>query len=151
MPERQCGGCTACCKTHPILELNNPARVWCPECNIAKGCKIYDSRPQGCRDFTCQWLMGGGEESERPDKVKVVVDYLDLPMFGETTMVHEVTEGALQNLFAQRVLKRRIGMKKPVCFLPIIGNNTLYVPKGGLTLFRKFGQINNRDTDIVYL
>jgi len=151
MGERSCGGCTACCKTHPIVELDNPARVWCPECDIAKGCKIYGNHPQGCRDFACQWLLGGGLESERPDKVKIVVDYLVLPIFGETTMVHEVTEGALENPFAQRVLKRLIQMGKPVCFLPIVGGNTLYLPRTGAMLYKNFGRLNDRETTIVYL
>jgi len=149
--ERICGGCTACCKTHPIVELNKPARVWCLECEIAKGCKIYGNHPQGCRDFACQWLLGGGAEDERPDKVKIVVDYLVLPIFGETTMVHEVIEGALKNSFAQRILKRRIGSGNPVCFLPVVGNNTLYVPRKRRTIFRSFGRINDRETGIVYI
>jgi hypothetical protein len=149
--QRACGGCTACCKTHPIVELKNPARVWCPECEIGTGCKIYDARPRGCQGFSCQWLFGGGLESERPDKVKIVVDYLELTGFGETTMVHEVAEGALKNSFAQRVLKTRMSKDLPVCFLPIIGDNTLYVSgkKGGLALFGWFGPINGVETKIV--
>ncbi len=148
--KRLCGGCTACCKTHPILEINNPARVWCPHCEISKGCKIYETRPQGCRDFACQWLMGGGADDERPDKVKVVVDYLDIPGFGEVTMIHEVTEGALQNPYANRVLKRRMQLVQPVCLLPVIGSNTLYIPqKMFFSGFGSFGRINDRETYII--
>lgn len=73
MSERTCGTCTACCKIMAIDELEKPASVWCHHCEIAKGCKIYESRPDSCRKFKCLWLTDPRlPDSMRPDKTKAV-------------------------------------------------------------------------------
>src|SRR5436305_14221849 len=46
MNPRSCGDCTLCCKLLSITELEKPIGKWCPHCEIGKGCKIYDCRPQ---------------------------------------------------------------------------------------------------------
>ena len=62
-----------CCKVMSIEELKKPPSIWCPHCEIAKGCMIYEERPQSCRDFQCLWLKDERlPESMRPDKTKVV-------------------------------------------------------------------------------
>jgi hypothetical protein len=40
-----------------IDELNKPGGTWCSQCAIGQGCRIYDSRPQACRDFLCGYLF----------------------------------------------------------------------------------------------
>jgi len=74
MFERSCGTCTMCCKLPAAPEpLNKPAGVWCQHCDKAQGCRIYDERPQGCRDFMCLWkVMPDFPEDLRPDKCKVI-------------------------------------------------------------------------------
>ena len=57
-PGKTCGSCTLCCKVVGVAELKKPADVWCGHCNKAKGCKIYDTRPQECRTFYCLFLLG---------------------------------------------------------------------------------------------
>ena len=57
---RECGGCTLCCKLMVIPELAKPKDVWCQQCAIGEGCKIYDQRPGSCRDFNCAWLTSDG-------------------------------------------------------------------------------------------
>jgi hypothetical protein len=49
-----------------IPQLGKPANVACRHLT-AKGCGIYEKRPQVCRDFRCDWLEGKG--TERPDAV----------------------------------------------------------------------------------
>ena len=56
---RSCAGCTMCCKIMGIAELSKPRNQWCPNCDVGKGCKIYDERPQSCRDFDCIYLLDG--------------------------------------------------------------------------------------------
>lgn len=74
MADRTCGDCTMCCKVMGIDELKKPPSLWCPNCEIAKGCKIYDDRPDSCRRFRCLWLDDNRlPESMRPDKTKVVL------------------------------------------------------------------------------
>jgi len=39
-----------------IRSLDKPAGKWCDHCAIGSGCKIYEERPQDCRDFHCGYL-----------------------------------------------------------------------------------------------
>lgn len=71
--QRQCGGCTMCCKVLAIEELAKPTNVWCPHCSPGRGCKIYERRPMECRTFSCGWLIDGTIPEEwKPDRSKLV-------------------------------------------------------------------------------
>lgn len=73
MTDRTCGGCTFCCKVMSIDELKKPSSLWCPHADIGKGCKIYEDRPQSCRNFRCHWLDNEMlPDAMRPDKSKVI-------------------------------------------------------------------------------
>ena len=74
VPGRGCNGCTMCCKLLKIAVLNKPPLVWCEHCDVGVGCKIYEARPQVCREFICEYLRNPnlGEEW-RPDQCKMVV------------------------------------------------------------------------------
>ncbi|WP_113553175.1 hypothetical protein [Rhizobiales bacterium] len=54
LAERACGTCTLCCRLPDIDALEKPANAWCRHCTGA-GCRIYEDRPQLCRDFLCLW------------------------------------------------------------------------------------------------
>jgi uncharacterized protein len=72
--KRECGACTACCKTHAVVEIRKPPNEWCPHCAIGIGCKIYVERPQTCCEFQCAWLTDLRMPDElRPDKTRVVL------------------------------------------------------------------------------
>lgn len=72
---RTCGNCTLCCKIVSVLELEKPTMTWCEHCDIGRGCKIYDQKPESCRTFNCMWLLNTWmEESLRPDRCKVVFE-----------------------------------------------------------------------------
>ena len=74
-----CGSCTMCCKLMAVTELAKPKNVLCQHCDIGKGCKIYDDRPDNCRSFRCLWLqsqvmgLNALPLQMRPDKCKVVL------------------------------------------------------------------------------
>ena len=72
-----CDGCVLCCKVMGIDEISKPPNEWCPMCDKGAGCKSYDNRPQGCRDFSCAYAMGlmGSVEAIRPDNSKVVMSF----------------------------------------------------------------------------
>lgn len=55
-PARSCAGCTLCCKLPAIPEIAKPTQTWCADCDIGKGCKIYETRPGTCRKFECVYL-----------------------------------------------------------------------------------------------
>jgi hypothetical protein len=53
---RSCGDCNLCCKIPGVGALQKKNLTWCSHCDIGKGCRIYETRPQECRDFRCLWL-----------------------------------------------------------------------------------------------
>ena len=53
---RSCGSCKLCCKVLSIVELQKPKDQWCRHCEIGRGCKIYEDRPDECRNFYCGYL-----------------------------------------------------------------------------------------------
>ena len=71
MSERQCGECTACC-THLKIdtqELQKLAGSDCVHLEPLRGCRIYETRPQGCRDFVCLWRQTPDIADDwRPDR-----------------------------------------------------------------------------------
>lgn len=71
---RSCGSCTLCCKVMVIEALNKPLGQWCQHCAPGTGCKIYENRPNECRDFNCAYLLSRhiGEEW-KPERSKMVL------------------------------------------------------------------------------
>ncbi len=61
---RICGDCNLCCKIPGVAAVGKKNLTWCPHCDIGKGCRIYDTRPEECRDFRCLWL---DDDSLPPD------------------------------------------------------------------------------------
>lgn len=71
--KRSCGTCTLCCKVYGIEATQSPIGAWCKHCEPGKGCGIWETRPDFCRQFHCNWIMMDwlGEEW-RPDISKIV-------------------------------------------------------------------------------
>jgi len=71
---RDCGDCTVCCvvPTIDLPEIQKAAGVACRHCS--RGCVIYESRPNVCREFFCGWrqLEELGDEW-RPDRSGVFI------------------------------------------------------------------------------
>jgi len=71
---KSCGPCTMCCKSLVIDHFNKDAGILCTNCDLKKGCKIYEQRPQVCQDFECDWMMERSiPQSLRPDKVGTIL------------------------------------------------------------------------------
>mgnify|MGYP001162511350 CR=1 FL=1 len=66
---KQCEDCNLCYKLPEInyFKDKKESYTWCKDCNIGVGCKIYNKRPQGCREFYC--LYSGGVIDLKPNKV----------------------------------------------------------------------------------
>lgn len=74
IPGKSCGPCTMCCKVLDIPELNKPPGPLCPSCIASRGCSIYHTRPQVCRDYECEWLMERALGAKfRPDLTGVIL------------------------------------------------------------------------------
>lgn len=86
IPGRTCGTCTLCCKLLGITEIDKPRGEWCANCEVGRGCLIYEHRPSECRDFYCAYLTSAGiGEQWFPGRSKMVVaPELD----GERVVIH---------------------------------------------------------------
>lgn len=78
MAERSCGECTLCCKLMGVPELKKQSAKWCISCDQGKGCSVYDTRPQSCRNFQCFWLMDENFPDDfRPDRIHALAAFND--------------------------------------------------------------------------
>ena len=127
---RECGECSLCCKVPSVDELKKPMGRWCEHARIGKGCAIYADRPPSCRSFQCMWLMGWGEDRDRPDALKVVLQAEGDPKTtGPVVGVMESYPGSAKTGRAKRLLDA-ISLKLPTCSIPAGGGKrTLTIPK----------------------
>lgn len=61
-----------------VQELEKPANTWCTHCDKGVGCRIYEARPQSCREYECLWLRSQAFDHPmppalRPDRSHVVM------------------------------------------------------------------------------
>ncbi|MEK7609037.1 MAG: hypothetical protein AAB476_00970 [Patescibacteria group bacterium] len=134
--KRACGNCTACCKTHQVLSIQKEAGQWCQHCASGVGCRIYDSRPEECHVFRCQWLFGYGSVADRPDTTNVVVDYHKLEITDRmTASLWELEPGALESRFAEDQKQVFFDNRFHVLLVYCDGRQILCIPKG-TTFFR---------------
>lgn len=128
--KRFCGSCTACCRTHAVLEINKSAGKWCPHCcnGKKKGCAIYARRPKGCRDFRCYWLKGYEDKKDRPERTKVILDICTGVALEDTLMLWEVSEGSLDSDYAVEARDTSLGNHIPVCCMYLDGRRKMFVP-----------------------
>lgn len=83
LQKRECGECNACCFLFVVHDESfneiSDASDWCKHCEKGVGCKIYESRPPACRNYSCVWKSGAFGENHRPDKWGVVMDFENIP------------------------------------------------------------------------
>ena len=53
---RACGSCMMCCKLPRIKAFDKPPSIWCRHAKLGSGCSIYDTRPDECCSFLCDWM-----------------------------------------------------------------------------------------------
>ncbi|OCP04477.1 MULTISPECIES: hypothetical protein [unclassified Ensifer] len=74
LAERSCGTCTLCCRLPDIDALAKPANAWCQHCTQGQGCRIYDARPQLCRDFLCLWRTDAAlDDAWEPARARMMI------------------------------------------------------------------------------
>lgn len=75
---RSCEGCSLCCWQFEVPELAKPALTWCAHCKDGPGCRIYETRPQICRRYACQWLINPSiPERWQPRVSGMILDFYD--------------------------------------------------------------------------
>jgi hypothetical protein len=129
--DRFCGGCTACCKTHAVFEINKPRAEWCPDCSVGQGCRIYFMRPISCQQFRCAWLTGVGvtKPEHRPDKTNIVPDYKVIPGLGMALWLWEAEAGALASHFTVIWTHRNLMVGNAVLHLPLTNHPSSICPE----------------------
>lgn len=74
---RTCGDCAMCCKLGTIAEVNKKDGEWCQHCSTRQHCDIYETRPQVCRDYYCQYMLSDLSEEWRPTTAKLMVSVMN--------------------------------------------------------------------------
>lgn len=137
---RSCGSCSACCKTHPVdaepeePTFQKPAGTWCVRWHKKCGCTMYEQRPSRCRSFRCEWLKGMGSDAHRPDRTRVVIDFVIFeggPLHG-ICQLWEVAPGALATPFAKSITLQCLTAGIWTSHLSISGGCRLFIPPGEL-------------------
>lgn len=108
---RACNGCTACCFTHGVEELNKPVLSLCSQCDAGTGCRIYTSRPPSCAGFLCGWREGMGEEEDRPDKIGISWSWAKIKHYADEPhrlLVFETHRGSSRGERAQAFIERML-------------------------------------------
>jgi hypothetical protein len=103
---------------------------WCEHCTPGHGCKIYESRPIDCKTFECAWLRGVGEEEDKPNLRKVVLDYVNKPGLPTSGLAQlwETTEGSLASRYARETVRKLIEGGVVVTCVPLRGSPRVYIP-----------------------
>lgn len=138
---RACGECTACCYSKGVIELDKAGGVDCVH-TTKTGCGIYESRPESCKLYTCFWLEGYLEDSERPDKAGFTFDLARAARTGD--FVHTVSP-AYPDAFKDPSVLYRIKKLAKVLGQPLfVENVTVFCTKKWLaTMRKKFGENAN--------
>lgn len=75
---RECGDCALCCHLGEVPQVK-PFNQWCQHCSTHRGCDIYPTRPQICRDFFCHYLKSDLPEHWHPLTSHMVVGSYEGP------------------------------------------------------------------------
>lgn len=115
--KRHCGDCKACCVAYPIdiEEFTKPEQVPCQHLTD-RGCGIYASRPELCRDFECLWLQGLFPGSDRSDRLGVVFQNCSATGYpdGGVITATELYAGAFETRRAKQLIDDIAGTGMPL-------------------------------------
>lgn len=146
--KRICGGCTACCTTHGVSELDKLPGYSCTHCAVNVGCKIYNNRPTSCKDFRCEWLKGFGKIKHRPDKTGIVLDFVRIEPLGDFLQIWEAVKGSLEYTFTKSITRTILKENIFVAYLYLSGKRALLVPHGRKLSAPIIQQLREEDVEI---
>lgn len=152
--KRECGGCTACCTTHGINELQKKPGKPCQFCDEGVGCKVYNNRPASCRYFACEWLKGAFGDNKRPDYCGVVFDLQaarGLPKGGKVLVAFEYLSGSLDQFRSEGLVEEILAAGVFVIFRYLSGRSQFYAPIGLKISQEAFEHLQAKKAEIIYL
>ena len=127
---RECGECTECCVMLEIPALKKPKKT---KCSLLKkdcsGCGDYEGRPQDCRGFQCAWSENQLPIDHRPDKIGIMVYYVDSYM-GRTMFATETRDGGFNSSPQHKdtIISLAELQKVPIILAGYNGTATMMVP-----------------------
>ena len=133
MSDRTCDGCTACCKTMLVAEMDSPAGEWCCQCDVGFGCKVHTLRPDVCRGFECSWLSDKNgtvfTEETRPDLLKAIFSAKEIhgpndAKDGMMVRVFELVPDASKKAKVKHLMALVTGFGHPVNVITFFGDET---------------------------
>lgn len=127
---RTCGHCTACCLTHSVPEIKKEKGFWCPSCSIGKGCKVYQKRPESCREFQCLWLGGTGDDSFRPDRLGAVFSCTEDDKLGQIYCVVYTNKAGPIDPKVEKVIRAFLDLNMMVAEFHLPDMVELFLPAG---------------------
>jgi len=119
----ECAGCNQCCVTFPIDSIGKQENEMCRFCDVGVGCQIHHTDiPAACQSFECWYFKKGNiEEALRPDKCRVIFEYIkNCDLYLGTTPKDEPY--AWQQPIIRAQTERFLMLGKPVvftCFQPM--------------------------------
>jgi hypothetical protein len=129
-----------------------PLGAWCAHWKRESGCDIYESRPGACRSFQCSWIKGRGEEKDRPDRTKVVIDSVP-PLVEEMNenvlRMAEVSVGALGGAYARQMTESMLHRGVFVMHMYLGGKRRLYWPRSKVLQKAVYNQLTSFGVEIV--
>jgi len=96
-----------------VLEIRKSERVACP--HDEGSCAIYSCRPPSCHGYVCAWLLGWGDDADRPDKLGLIVD-TGIATDGGGFLARETRPGAAEASRSRlrRLARRGLQFQTPV-------------------------------------
>ena len=105
MKKKECGDCTLCCMVLPIHQVQSPPSVMCQHCTIESKCNIYDTRPEACKNFNCEWILDETMSDDlRPDKTGVIFEKITNTIY--LSLVNYTNLNAWDNAIVRKHIKK---------------------------------------------
>lgn len=131
--ERDCNGCTVCCKLVQVEEIQKPQWKQCGFC-ADKRCQVYDTpqMPSVCKDFECVWLSRPDLlplDAQRPDKLGIMLMETDSRL-----LIIEAWPAGFRGPDVLRSVKHVTESLNHFAERPLAVGNAMYIEPGDPTL-----------------
>jgi hypothetical protein len=121
--------------------MGSPAGEWCKQCDSETGCRIYDKRPEECRQFLCAYAqMDRAHIDLRPNNCGVIFEKIDDKVFL-----------ALIDKELNDVIKRQINyfLKTGFSIITLFKKKLEYLPAKSSSVNALVGILKNRTENLV--
>ncbi len=127
----ECNGCTECCFTLPVPDVNKRPGEQCAYCDVGEGCSIWENRPPDCRVLRCAYYQAPKASIDlRPDKCHVIFERIGEIMLGT---MHPDHNNAYKSPIMKDQKENFLKQGFSVVFNSYTMNNPIIFPANGRT------------------